>query len=120
MPSRWWISQCCCCRACAHDQYNTTIYGMDDRYRGIKGQRNVVFMNEADARQLGFAEGDRVDMAAICNDGRERCVTGFVVVIYQIPRGNIAAYYPETNPLVPIDSIGRACLPRPPSPSRCW
>lgn len=71
-----------------------------------KGQRNVVFMNEADARQLGFAEGDRVDMAAICNDGRERSVTGFVVVIYQIPRGNIAAYYPETNPLVPIDSIG--------------
>ncbi|KHA54439.1 CbbBc protein, partial [Aeromonas hydrophila] len=90
----------------SHDQYNTTIYGMDDRYRGIKGQRNVVFMNGADAHQLGFAEGDRVDMAAICNDGRERSVTGFVVVIYEIPRGNIAAYYPETNPLVPIDSIG--------------
>ncbi|RAI98565.1 FdhF/YdeP family oxidoreductase [Aeromonas salmonicida] len=90
----------------SHDQYNTTIYGMDDRYRGIKGQRNVVFMNGADARRLGFAEGDRVDMAAICNDGRERIVTGFNVVIYEIPQGNIAAYYPETNPLVPIDSIG--------------
>ena len=90
----------------SHDQYNTTIYGMDDRYRGIKGRRNVVFMNGVDARRLGFAEGDRVDMAAICNDGRERIVTGFNVVIYEIPQGNIAAYYPETNPLVPIDSIG--------------
>lgn len=90
----------------SHDQYNTTIYGMDDRYRGIKGQRNVVFMNGEDARRLGFAEGDRVDMAAICNDGRERIVTGFNVMIYEIPQGNIAAYYPETNPLVPIVSIG--------------
>ena len=90
----------------SHDQYNTTIYGMDDRYRGIKGQRNVVFMNEQDARHLGLDEGARVDMAAICNDGRERIVTGFSVVLYDIPQGNIAAYYPETNPLVPIDSVG--------------
>ncbi|MBV7438757.1 FdhF/YdeP family oxidoreductase [Aeromonas sp. sif2416] len=90
----------------SHDQYNTTIYGMDDRYRGIKGRRNVVFMNEADARALGLAEEQQVDMAAICNDGRERVVRGFSVIFYEIPRGNIAAYYPETNPLVAIDSIG--------------
>ncbi|WP_439843179.1 FdhF/YdeP family oxidoreductase [Aeromonas taiwanensis] len=90
----------------SHDQYNTTIYGMDDRYRGIKGRRNVVFMNEEDARMLGLAEEQRVDMAAICNDGRERVVQGFSVIFYEIPRGNIAAYYPETNPLVAIESIG--------------
>lgn len=90
----------------SHDQYNTTIYGMDDRYRGIKGQRDVLFMNEADAAQWGFSDGQRVDMQAICNDGRERIVRDFQVVFYEIPRGNIAAYYPETNPLVPIDSIG--------------
>ncbi|MGY3901066.1 FdhF/YdeP family oxidoreductase [Aeromonas lusitana] len=90
----------------SHDQYNTTIYGMDDRYRGIKGRRNVVFMNEEDAKQLGLAEEQQVDMAAICSDGRERVVSGFNVIFYEIPRGNIAAYYPETNPLVAIDSIG--------------
>ncbi|WP_404835046.1 FdhF/YdeP family oxidoreductase [Aeromonas media] len=90
----------------SHDQYNTTIYGMDDRYRGIKGRRNVVFMNEEDARRLGLAEEQQVDMTAICNDGRERVVRGFSVIFYEIPRGNIAAYYPETNPLVAIDSIG--------------
>ncbi|SIQ65175.1 oxidoreductase alpha (molybdopterin) subunit [Aeromonas sp. RU39B] len=90
----------------SHDQYNTTIYGMDDRYRGIKGQRDVLFMNEADAAELGVGDGQRVDMQTICNDGRERIVRGFQVVFYEIPRGNIAAYYPETNPLVPIDSIG--------------
>ncbi|MDM5057950.1 FdhF/YdeP family oxidoreductase [Aeromonas rivipollensis] len=90
----------------SHDQYNTTIYGMDDRYRGIKGRRNVVFMNEEDARRLGLAEEQQVDMTAICNDGRERVVRGFSVIFYEIPRGNIAAYYPETNPLVAIESIG--------------
>jgi anaerobic selenocysteine-containing dehydrogenase len=91
----------------SHDQYNTTIYGMDDRYRGIKGRRNVVFMNEEDARRLGLAEEQRVDMSAVCNDGRERVVRGFSVIFYEIPKGNIAAYYPETNPLVAIESIGR-------------
>lgn len=90
----------------SHDQYNTTIYGMDDRYRGIKGRRNVVFMNEEDARRLGLAEEQRVDMSAVCNDGRERVVRGFSVIFYEIPKGNIAAYYPETNPLVAIESIG--------------
>ena len=79
---------------------------MDDRYRGIKGQRDVLFMNETDAAALGVSDGQRVDMQTICNDGRERIVRGFQVVFYEIPRGNIAAYYPETNPLVPIDSIG--------------
>ena len=85
----------------SHDQYNTTIYGMDDRYRGIKGRRNVVFMNEEDARRLGLAEEQRVDMSAVCNDGRERVVRGFSVIFYEIPKGNIAAYYPETNPWWP-------------------
>ncbi|MEW7864475.1 FdhF/YdeP family oxidoreductase [Aeromonas diversa] len=90
----------------SHDQYNTTVYGMDDRYRGIKGRRNVVFMNAEDARRLGLAEEQPVDLEAICNDGRERKVTGFNVIFYDIPQGNLAAYYPETNPLVPIESIG--------------
>lgn len=90
----------------SHDQYNTTIYGLDDRYRGVYGQRDVLFMHPEDIRGLGLSDGDRVDIATHSADGIERRVEGFRLVAYDIPRGNLAAYYPETNPLVPLSSFG--------------
>lgn len=89
----------------SHDQYNTTIYGMDDRYRGVFGQRRVVFIHEEDIRALGLKDGDWVDIKTVWHDGQERRADKFRVVAYNIPRGNLAAYYPETNPLVPLDSV---------------
>jgi molybdopterin-dependent oxidoreductase alpha subunit len=94
----------------SHDQYNTTIYGHDDRYRGVFGQRRVVFINAQDIKALGFADGDWVDITTVWADsvaapGQERRVSRFKLVAYDIPRGNLAAYYPETNPLVPLDSV---------------
>jgi anaerobic selenocysteine-containing dehydrogenase len=93
----------------SHDQYNTSIYGMDDRYRGISGERRVLFMNEADIENLGLSDGDKVTISTVSNDGINRNVSGFKVVNYQIPKGCIAAYYPETNPLVPLESVAEDC-----------
>lgn len=90
----------------SHDQYNTTIYGLDDRYRGVYGQREVLFINPQDIAALGLAEGDNVDIETLWHDGITRKVSGFRLVSYNIPRGNLAAYYPETNPLVPLSSYG--------------
>ena len=90
----------------SHDQYNTTLYGLDDRYRGVFGLREVIFVNEEEIRRLGFAPGDKVDLVSLWDDGRERRVSGFMLVAYDIPAGQAAAYYPETNPLVPLDSYG--------------
>lgn len=90
----------------SHDQYNTTIYGLDDRYRGVYGQREVVFIHPEDMQELGFSEGQLVDIETLWNDGISRRVSGFKLVPYNIPRGNLAAYYPETNPLVPLSSFG--------------
>ncbi|MEI7346015.1 FdhF/YdeP family oxidoreductase [Dickeya chrysanthemi] len=90
----------------SHDQYNTTIYGLDDRYRGVYGQRDVLFMHPEDIAALGLQDGDRVDIETLWHDQIERKVTGFRLVSYDIPRGNLAAYYPETNPLVPLSSYG--------------
>jgi molybdopterin-dependent oxidoreductase alpha subunit len=90
----------------SHDQYNTTIYGLDDRYRGVKGGRRVVFVNPADIAALGFREGSRVDLISEFN-GQERCAKDFLVVPYPTPVGNAAAYYPETNPLVPLDHTAK-------------
>ena len=90
----------------SHDQYNTTIYGLDDRYRGVRGQREVVFANEADIRRLGFEPGQKVDMVSLWDDGVERRVSGFTLLAFDIPAGQAAAYYPETNPLVPLESHG--------------
>ena len=90
----------------SHDQYNTTIYGMDDRYRGIKGKRNVLFINPQDAKKLNLVEAQLVDLQSVANDNVVRKVFGFSLVFYDIPQGNIAAYYPETNPLVSINSVG--------------
>lgn len=93
----------------SHDQYNTTIYGKDDRYRGIRGGRRVVLVNTQDISSLGFAEGDVVDLVSEWRgaDGllQERRAEAIRIVAYRTPRGNAAAYYPETNVLVPLDSV---------------
>lgn len=90
----------------SHDQYNTTIYGMDDRYRGVYGQRMVLFMNPAEIKRRGLQEGDWVELSSVWLDDVERKVEDFKIVAYDIPPGNVAAYYPETNPLVPLHSVG--------------
>ena len=89
----------------SHDQYNTTIYGMDDRYRGVFGQRRVLFIHADDIRALGLQDGDWVNIRTVWDDGQERRADGFKLVAYDIPRGNLAAYYPETNPLVPLSAV---------------
>jgi molybdopterin-dependent oxidoreductase alpha subunit len=86
----------------SHDQYNTTIYGLDDRYRGVFGGRMVVFMNAADMQARGIAEGDMVEIESLAEDGKRRVVAGFWVKPHSIPVGSIGAYYPETNPLLPL------------------
>ncbi|MDO0928191.1 FdhF/YdeP family oxidoreductase [Streptomyces sp. TG1A-8] len=88
----------------SHDQYNTTVYGLDDRYRGITNGRRVVLVNPLDARALGVADGDYVDLVGEWRDGVERRAPGFRVVHYPTARGCAAAYYPETNVLVPLDA----------------
>ncbi|MFJ3085715.1 FdhF/YdeP family oxidoreductase [Streptomyces sp. NPDC086838] len=88
----------------SHDQYNTTIYGLDDRYRGIKGGRRVVLVHPDDATALGLADGSYTDLVSEWKDGVERRAPGFRVVHYPTARGCAAAYYPETNVLVPLDS----------------
>ncbi|WP_327167923.1 FdhF/YdeP family oxidoreductase [Streptomyces subrutilus] len=88
----------------SHDQYNTTIYGLDDRYRGITGGRRVVLVHPADAAELGLVDGSYTDLVSEWRDGVERRAPGFRVVHYPTARGCAAAYYPETNVLVPLDS----------------
>ncbi|MFA1539007.1 FdhF/YdeP family oxidoreductase [Actinomadura monticuli] len=88
----------------SHDQYNTTIYGLDDRYRGVKAGRRVVFVNPADLSGLGIADGATVDLVSEWPDGAERRAAGFRVISYPTARGCAAAYFPETNVLVPLDS----------------
>jgi molybdopterin-dependent oxidoreductase alpha subunit len=88
----------------SHDQFNTTIYGLDDRYRGVSGGRRVVFVHPDDLHHLGLAEGDRVDLVSEAADGSERTAADFRVVGYEQPLGCAAAYYPETNALIPLDS----------------
>jgi molybdopterin-dependent oxidoreductase alpha subunit len=91
----------------SHDQYNTTIYGLDDRYRGVKGGRRVIFVNPADIASLGLTESARVDLISEFTDAaghvEERRAKDFLIVPYLTPVGNAASYYPETNPLVPLD-----------------
>ncbi|MDG1746486.1 MAG: FdhF/YdeP family oxidoreductase [Bacteroidia bacterium] len=88
----------------SHDQFNTTIYGLDDRYRGISNERRVIFMNEYDIKDQGFKGGDRVDLFNHHND-RERVAKNFIIIPFSIPKGCTATYFPETNVLVPIDSV---------------
>ena len=90
----------------SHDQYNTTVYGYDDRYRGIEGGRRVIFLNREDIARLGFEAGQWVDLIGESDDGVTRRVDGFKIVAYDTPQGCAAAYYPETNPLIPLDHKG--------------
>ncbi|MEJ7746594.1 MAG: molybdopterin dinucleotide binding domain-containing protein, partial [Luteimonas sp.] len=87
----------------SHDQYNTTIYGLNDRYRGVDGERRVCFISREDLVRHGFAAGERVDITSVWDDG-ERTTRGFLLVEYDIPAGCLASYFPETNALVPLGS----------------
>ena len=94
----------------SHDQYNTTVYGLDDRYRGVYGERQVIFINPADLAAIGAEAGERVDVIGQNIDkstgGMPRVAEDFRFVPYDIPRGSIAGYYPELNVLVPLESAG--------------
>jgi molybdopterin-dependent oxidoreductase alpha subunit len=86
----------------SHDQFNTTIYGLDDRYRGIYNERRVLFMNPADMKRQNLKKLEVVDITSVY-DGVARLANRFLIVPYEIPCGNLAAYFPETNVLVPFD-----------------
>ena len=86
----------------SNDQFNTTIYGYDDRLRGIDGTREVLLMCATDIARLGLADGQRVTLASAAGDGIEREVHGLRVTTYDLPPGSCAAYYPETNPVIPL------------------
>ena len=90
----------------SHDQFNTTVYDNDDRYRGIKGSRRVIFMNATDISGRGLEAGQKVDITSYWDDG-ERSVKTFTIVDYPIPAGCCAAYFPEANPLVPLGSAAK-------------
>ena len=87
----------------SHDQYNTTIYGMDDRYRGITGRRDVIFINPLDLAERGLNHGDRIDVE-VPGSGGSLAVRGYTAVGYQIARGSVAMYYPEGNALIALES----------------
>ncbi len=88
----------------SHDQYNTTIYGLDDRYRGIRGDRRVVFVSGADLAERGIAEREVIDLVGEWSDG-ERVAEAFTAIPFDLPKGCAAAYFPEANALVPLDSV---------------
>jgi len=87
----------------SHDQFNTTIYGLDDRYRGIYNERRVILMNEKDIEKAGFMAGMTVNLYNF-HGGIERVAPNFIIVPYSIPERCVATYFPETNTLVPINS----------------
>ncbi|MGW8955902.1 FdhF/YdeP family oxidoreductase [Streptomyces sp. NPDC055709] len=91
----------------SHDQWNTVPYTTNDRYRGIHGSRRVVLVNPADLAELGLTEGNQVDLVSVWADEVERRARGFKVVPYPSARGCAAAYYPETNVLVPLDHVAQ-------------
>ncbi len=92
----------------SHDQYNTTIYGLDDRYRGITGRRDILFMNEGDLSARGLQHGDVVDVETLCNEDEDaRTLTGLTAVAFDIAAGSVATYYPEANSLIAIDNYDR-------------
>ena len=90
----------------SHDQYNTTVYGLDDRYRGVYGERQVIFIHPEDLKAIGAEAGERIDVVSDYHDGVSRVAPDFRFVPYDIPRGSIAGYYPELNVLVPLGSAG--------------
>jgi anaerobic selenocysteine-containing dehydrogenase len=86
----------------SHDQWNTTIYADDDRYRGVKNLRTLIFMNEDDMKERALAKYDLVDVTSFAKDGSTRVVRGYRAIPYNIPRGSAAGYMPELNALCPI------------------
>jgi anaerobic selenocysteine-containing dehydrogenase len=86
----------------SHDQYNTTVYGLDDRYRGVYQERRVIFMNREDVAELGLVDRQVVDLIGEFRDER-RIAPRFIVIPYDIPRGCTATYFPEANVLVPVN-----------------
>jgi len=90
----------------SHDQYNTTIYAMNDRYRGVFGRRDVLFMNEEDMAAYGIEHGDLVDIETV-TPGRSLKLKNITAIIYNIAKGSVAAYYPEANVLVPRDYVDK-------------
>ena len=88
----------------SHDQFNTTIYGLNDRYRGVENERRVIFMNPKDIKKLGFEAGELVDLYNF-HGGVERIARKFIIISFNIPLGCAATYFPEANLLVPIDSV---------------
>jgi anaerobic selenocysteine-containing dehydrogenase len=86
----------------SHDQYNTTIYSLGDRYRGVIGRRDIVFMNGEDLRALGLEQGDRIDLETALDLPFPLSLRNVTVVEYDMARGSVAAYYPEANCLVPL------------------
>lgn len=89
----------------SHDQWNTVPYALNDRYRGIHNARHIVMINPDDIAELGFHDGDQVDIVSVWDDGIERRARNFTLVGYPASRGSAASYYPETNVLVPLDSV---------------
>jgi anaerobic selenocysteine-containing dehydrogenase len=90
----------------SHDQYNTTIYGLDDRYRGVFGRRDVLFMSQADLDARGLEHGDLVDIETV-SDGTPLRYEGITAIEFKIAQGTIGAYYPEANSLVPLDYLDK-------------
>jgi molybdopterin-dependent oxidoreductase alpha subunit len=90
----------------SHDQYNTTVYGLDDRYRGVFGRRDVIFMNQADLADRGLKDGDLIDLTATLSREPRRAAK-FTVVEYNIPRGSVAGYYPELNVVITLEHYDR-------------
>jgi anaerobic selenocysteine-containing dehydrogenase len=88
----------------SHDQFNTTVYGPDDRYRGVKGDRRVLLLHPDDLEERGLAPGQPVDVTSHF-EGRTRTVRGFTALAYDLPRRSAAAYFPEANALVPVESV---------------
>ncbi len=88
----------------SHDQFNTSIYGLEDRYRGVFGERNVIFMNADDAKARSLKHDDQVDITSVWQ-GERRSIFGFKVKIHEIKQGAVAAYFPEANPLIPLGAV---------------
>jgi formate dehydrogenase major subunit len=86
----------------SHDQFNTTIYSYNDRYRGVRNDRMVLFMNAQDRADRGLEHGARIALETIADDGVQRRVDGLAVIDYPMPRGSVAGYFPELNPLLPL------------------
>jgi anaerobic selenocysteine-containing dehydrogenase len=103
----------------SHDQYNTTIYSYNDRYRGVYNDRMVLFMNIEDRLARGLEKEALVSLETISGDGVQRRIEGLTVLDYPMPRGALAGYYPELNPLLPLDYYDRISGTRRPSRFRC-